>query len=137
MFDLASTIAPASLIRFTRNASLFETKPASASEPLALCSPDRFKVVFDNGRHAVQRPNEAALRGTAIEIVGLLQRIWIDEDDGVDRRPVLVVRVDPTNITLDEAVAGDATGLERLVNLRNRGFLDLERRWSLRPWRGE
>ncbi len=39
MFDLASTIAPAALMRFTRNASLSDTKPLSASEPSALCKP--------------------------------------------------------------------------------------------------
>src|SRR5262245_18536878 len=39
MFDFASTIAPASLMRLTWNASLFETKPLRDSEPAALCSP--------------------------------------------------------------------------------------------------
>src|SRR6185369_3107285 len=39
MFDFARTIAPASLIRLTWNASLFETKPLSESEPAALWSP--------------------------------------------------------------------------------------------------
>src|SRR5262245_66196424 len=37
MFDLASTIAPALLIRATRNASFPDTNPFSAMEPLALC----------------------------------------------------------------------------------------------------
>ena len=39
MFDFASTIAPASLIRLTWNASFVDTKPASARDPFALCSP--------------------------------------------------------------------------------------------------
>ena len=39
MFDFASTIAPASLTRFTWKASFGDTKPARASEPFALCRP--------------------------------------------------------------------------------------------------
>ena len=46
MLDLASTIAPASLIRFTRNASLFETNPLSDSDPAALCRPIVSKLSF-------------------------------------------------------------------------------------------
>src|SRR5882672_726155 len=36
MFDLASTTAPAALMRLTRNASLLEMKPDSDAEPFAL-----------------------------------------------------------------------------------------------------
>src|SRR6478609_5903088 len=39
MLDLASTIAPAALMRATRNASRFETNPWSDSDPSALCRP--------------------------------------------------------------------------------------------------
>ena len=39
MFDLARTMAPAALTRFTWKASFDETKPSRASDPLALCSP--------------------------------------------------------------------------------------------------
>ncbi len=46
MFDLASTMAPASLMRFTWNASFADTKPASASDPLALCNPMVSKLSF-------------------------------------------------------------------------------------------
>src|SRR5215510_1638294 len=39
MFDLARTMAPAALMRATRNASLLDTNPLSVIEPLALCRP--------------------------------------------------------------------------------------------------
>jgi len=39
MFDFASTIAPASFTRLTRNASFEETNPFIASDPAALCKP--------------------------------------------------------------------------------------------------
>ena len=48
-------------------------------------------------------PAKAALRGTAVEIVGLLQRFGIGDDDGVDRRAVLVVGVDAAEILLDKS----------------------------------
>src|SRR2546425_690734 len=68
MFDLASTIAPASLMRFTWKASLSDTKPLSDSEaaPAAPCRTARAKerraparrvlrawrdIMADNDRH--------------------------------------------------------------------------------------
>ena len=55
MFDFASTMAPASLMRFTWNASLVETNPASASEPAGALQADGLEVVLHDHRHAVQR----------------------------------------------------------------------------------
>ena len=46
MFDLASTIAPAALMRFTRNASLLDTNPAIDADPSALCRPIVSKLSF-------------------------------------------------------------------------------------------
>ena len=73
MFDLASTIAPASLIRLTRNASLFETNPLSDSEPGGALQADRLEVVLHDGGDAVQRADEPALREAPVELVGLLR----------------------------------------------------------------
>ncbi len=44
MFDFARTMAPASFILRTWNASLVETNPFSDSEPDALCNPTVSKL---------------------------------------------------------------------------------------------
>src|SRR5215510_10394629 len=46
MFDLARTMAPAFLMRATRNASLLDTNPLRVMEPLALCRPLVSKLSF-------------------------------------------------------------------------------------------
>ena len=70
--------------------------------------------------------------GTLIERVGLLQRVGIRHDDGIDRRPVLVEHVDAFQVLFDHAAAGDPAGAQRRVDLRDRGFVDIERRERLR-----
>ena len=73
-------------------------------------------------------PVRPALREAAIELVGLLLRVRVDDDQRVQRRPVLVVRLDAAQVRVDERAAGEAAGLHRLVDLRDGGFFDAERR---------
>ena len=86
----------------TWNASLFDTNPASASEPFALCSPMVSKLSLTIIGTQCERPGQAALREAPIQVVGLLQRLGVGHDDGVDGRAVLVEHVDATQILLDE-----------------------------------
>ena len=79
MFDLASTIAPAALMRLTRNASLSETKPLSDERAVRALQADRLEVVLDDRRHAVERAREPAARELPVERVGFLQRVGIRE----------------------------------------------------------
>ena len=77
---------------------------------------DGLEVVLDDCRDAVERARKCPLLGAAIELVGLRQRLWIDQDDGVDRRPGLVVRLDPLRGTARRAPARQLTGFHRRVN---------------------
>ena len=135
MFDLASTIAPASLIFLTWNASLSDTNPASASDPLALCKPIVSKLSLTIVGMQCSGPDEAALLEALIHGIGLLQRLGVGDDDGVDGRAVLVERIDAPQILLDEPAAGEPAGLHRRVNLRDGGFVDFE--WRRRLRRGQ
>ena len=132
MFDLARTIAPASLMRLTWNASLRGDEPVERQRSVRALQTDRLEVVLHDHRDAVQRAREASLRDATIEIVGLLQRLGVGHDDGVDRRAVLVVRLDAPEILLHERPAGDAAGLERILDLRDGRLLHTEGRQRLR-----
>ena len=50
----------------------------------------RFEVILDDHRHAVQRSGQAGLGKTAIQFLGLFFDIGVNQDQGVDRRAVLV-----------------------------------------------
>ena len=102
MFDLAITIAPASLILLDLERVLVRHEPGERERAVGALQPDRLEVVLDDRRDAVQRAGQAALLEALIEVVGLLQRLGIGDDDGVDRRAVLVERVDAPQILLDE-----------------------------------
>ena len=107
------------MICLTWNASLSDTNPASASDPLALCSPIVSKLSFTIVGMQCSGPDRPACLNALIHRVGLLQRFGIGDDDGVDGGPVLVERVDAAEILLDQAAAGEASGLHRRVDLRD------------------
>ena len=111
-------MAPASLMRLTRNASLFETKPFSDSDPAALCRPIVSKLSLTIAGMQWSGPTGPDCAKRAIELVGLLLRVGIDDDDGVQRRTVLVVGVDAPQVGVDERAAGEPSGLHRRVDLR-------------------
>ena len=79
----------------------------------------------------MQGAGRPRLRQPAIEIVGGLQRVGVDEDDGVQRGVLLVVRVDARQILRNERVAGQRARAQRRFNLRDGGFVDREWPWGL------
>ena len=103
----------------------------ATSEPFALCSPIVSKLSLTIIGMQCSGPVDAALLEALIHRVGLLQRIRVGHDDGVDGRAVLVERVDALEIVLDEAAAREPSRLHRRMDLRDGGFVDLKRRRRL------
>ena len=67
MFDLASTIAPASLIFFDEERVFVRHEALERQRPVGALQADRLVVVFDDRRDAVERPRQPlrANRGRA------------------------------------------------------------------------
>src|SRR5262245_37787940 len=76
---------------------------------------------------------EARLLELCVERIRLRERIGIGRNDRVERRFLLVVGSDSFEICTDQIVAGELLAPHRRMDLRDRGFLDLEcrRRMSL------
>jgi hypothetical protein len=74
----------------------------------------------------VKRPGEAGLGKSPVEVVGLPLRVGIDQHDGVDRRAVLVISVDPPQVLTYKRASREPPGVHGIVNLRDSGFLHLE-----------
>jgi len=72
----------------------------------------------------VQGTRRPALRVAAVERVGRLQRVRIDDDDRVERGTVLVLGVDPFQVLLDERATGQRAVAKRGVNLRDCRFFE-------------
>src|SRR5438094_9952416 len=62
-----------------------------------------------------------------IQAVGLFKRLWIDGNDRIDSRSLLVVRVDQLQIKLDKLMRGQPSGLVSVLDRLDCGFLELER----------
>lgn len=58
-----------------------------------------------------------------IHLVGRCQRPGIDEDDGVEGRPFLVVRIDPLEVHLDQATGGELAVLHPRLDVDDTRFL--------------
>ena len=71
-------------------------------------------------------PAGPRLAEAAIEIVGNLQGVGVDRHDGVGRRTLLVVRVDPREVSPDERAARQRSVRERRVDLRDRRLFELK-----------
>ena len=89
-----------------------------------------FEIILDDHRDAVERAGQAGLCEAAVQIVGLLFDVGVDQDDGVDRRAILIVGVDALQVLRDESAAGEFAGLHRVVDLRDSSLLDFELRLS-------
>ena len=131
MFDLASTMAPAALMRATWNASLFDTKPASASEPLALCRPMvsklSFTIVGTQCSGPVRPPcaNRRSRSSACFSASGLVMTMALMAG------PFLSNTSMRRRYCSTSAAAGQLPGLQRRVDLRDGGFVHLKRRWGL------
>jgi hypothetical protein len=75
-------------------------------------------LVLHHDRNAVHRPDERArLLERGVQRVRLLEGAWVDRDDAVDRRPLLVVRVDAVQAALDQPMRGQRSRLVGGVHL--------------------
>src|SRR5215217_5729741 len=108
MFDFASTIAPASLSRFTIVASSRGIQPRSASVPAVVCSPAVWKLSFTITGMQCSGPTN------------------VREDDGVDRRAALVERVDARQVPRHDCATGRASFPKRRVYLGDGRFSEAE-----------
>ncbi len=84
------------------------------------------EVIFHDHRHAVQRTGQAGLGKAAVQFGSFLFGVGIDQDDGIDRRAVLIVSRDPAEIIANQRAAGKMAGLHGIVDLRDGGLLDFE-----------
>jgi hypothetical protein len=75
---------------------------------------------------AVKRRRRPFLLEAAIELVGLRELLGVDDDDRVDRRAPLVVRLDPPQVLFDEGAAGQAPGSQRRADVGDGGLVRLE-----------
>src|SRR5881396_101747 len=85
------------------------------------------KLILDDDRNAMKRAGKTRSLECRIQAVRLFKRLWIDCDDRIDSRPLLVVRVDPLQIKLDELMRGRPSGLVSVLNGLDCGFLKAER----------
>jgi hypothetical protein len=83
----------------------------------------------------MQWTSEARLRKTPVHLIGLFPRVRVNQNDGVDRRPVLVISVDAPQVLIDQRAARKLPGLHRVVDLRDGSFLDFKWRGLLRKQR--
>ena len=82
----------------------------------------------------MERSRESSLCVPSIQVVGLFQRVGVDHDDRVDRRSVLVIRIDAPQVGVDQRMTRQAACLHRVMNLRDGRLLDTEgcsRGWLL------
>ena len=70
----------------------------------------------------MQRAHRAGLRELCVERVGGGERVRVDHDDRVERRTLLVVRLDPIDVALHQLATGQLLGLERGVDVGDRRF---------------
>ena len=108
MLDFANTIAPAcldalDLKRILRRRVALEREIAGRR-----LQSDRLEVVLHDHRDAVERSDELLRRRESlVERIGRRERVGVHDRDRVDRRTLLVVRVDARQVRLDERVAGE------------------------------
>ncbi len=79
----------------------------------------------------MQGSGEAGLRKAAVEILGLLHGIRVEENDGVNGGTVLVIGLDALQVFAYEGAAGEAAALHGVVDLGDGGFFNFERRGRL------
>ncbi len=102
---------------------------------------DRVEVVLHQYRNPVQRPARAGRRALAVEGVGFIPRVRVEEHDRVQPGSCLVVGPDSRQVRLDQSSRGDLAGGLRRLELEDGLLEHLEQRprgrgrrgWRLRP----
>ena len=75
----------------------------------------RLVVVLHDQWHAVQRADGTGLREFRVERVSDLERVGVGDDDGVERRPLLVVRVNAVEVHFRATRGLDRTLFQALI----------------------
>ncbi len=83
----------------------------------------RIDIVLEQQGNAMQRTNHSFRFQGCVHFIGNLQRPGIDQNHGVQRRPLLVEFLDPFQIHLRQAATGQNALLHRPMDLGNRRFL--------------
>jgi hypothetical protein len=86
----------------------------------------RVDVVLDQHRNAVQRPAHFSALAFRIELVGDLQCVGIEFDDGVQRRSGCVYRGDAVEVLLHDRVRGQFTGSHASFQFSDADFFQSE-----------
>ena len=75
---------------------------------------------------AVERTKAFAIAAAAIGSLGLLEHVRIEDGHGVERDAVAVVMGDAPQVSADQLNAGDGAFLQRMAQVGDRGFDDVE-----------
>ena len=84
-------------------------------------------VVLDQHGNAVQRPAHFSVLAFRVELVGDLQCIGIELDDGMQRRSGRVDGGDTVEVQLHDGVGGQFAGSHAALKVADTGFLQHER----------
>ncbi len=125
------------MTRRTRNASLAETNPFIASDPAALCRPTVSKLSFTIIGTQWSGPTGPDAAHATIEIVCLLKRVGIDLDQRVERRSLLVVRIDSAQVLVYQRMARQALRRQFRLDAGDGCFLHFKRGRGLARSRNE
>ena len=83
-------------------------------------------LVLHDDRDAVQRTDEAGCLECGIEPVGFFQRGWIERNDRIDRRALLIVGGDAVEIGLHQRTGRERPGLIGSMDVGDRRFEEFE-----------
>src|SRR5450830_291492 len=89
---------------------------------------DRFKVIFNQNRNAMQGPAHTTSPSLQIQRGSLSQGVWIDPDDGIERRTSLVQVFNTLQISQRQSVGADNALRLRSLQLFYRALSDIETR---------
>ena len=79
-------------------------------------------LIFDDHRDAVQRTHRSRGVVDAVELRRLVERLAVEGNNRIERRPVLVVGGDAIEVELHQSAAGKLPRLIRLLNIVDRRF---------------
>jgi hypothetical protein len=85
------------------------------------------ELVFHDEGDAVQRPREPRLLERGVQTIGFLQRLRVDRDDRIERRTLLVVRLDAIEIQLHQTPRRQRPAFVGGVDLLDRRLEQAER----------
>ncbi|MPM89449.1 hypothetical protein SDC9_136558 [bioreactor metagenome] len=82
----------------------------------------RLHVILEQHGNAVKGSHGALFPEDPVELVRFLQRLWVDQDDGVEGRPFPVVGFNAADILFRDGPAGCLAALHGLMDLPHGRF---------------